>query len=220
MKKTPLSSTFLCFNNTTINIHHIIIKHNNSKSKKQLNECFVAPPGLAFQGGDVPALGSSIDSLRCRSLPVLFHLRTDVWKAWTTPISSEDRAIVQVETLETLMVWTLILPAAPCGEGGGVAEAHNTLDRDNLADGYLLYRAAALLSPEPFRGTLRPEKLLEAFAPGSDGAVTNASQIWIKRSSLLKAFSNSSRVFPGRRPHGRRGAPERPRRYRSSGKER
>ena len=105
-------------------------------------------------------------------------------------ISSEDRAIVQVETLETLMVWFNQSFQQRLAEEDGRGEAHNTLDHDNLADGYLLYRAAALLSPEHFPRDDGAKKLLEAFAPGSDGAVTNASQMWIKRSSLLKAFSN------------------------------
>ena len=105
-------------------------------------------------------------------------------------ISSEDRAIVQLETLETLMVWFNQSFQERLAEEDGRGEAHNTLGHDNLADGYLLYRAAALLSPEHFPRDDGAKKLLEAFAPGSDGAVGNASQMWIKRSSLLKAFSN------------------------------
>ena len=65
-------------------------------------------------------------------------------------ISSEDRAIVQVETLETLMVWFNQSFQQRLAEEDGRGEAHNTLDHDNLANGHLLYRAAALLSPEHF----------------------------------------------------------------------
>ena len=71
-------------------------------------------------------------------------------------ISSEDRAIVQLETLETLMVWFNQSFQERLAEEDGRGEAHNTLGHDNLADGYLLYRAAALLSPSTFRGTMGP----------------------------------------------------------------
>ena len=75
-------------------------------------------------------------------------------------LTSEDNAIVQVETLETLIVWFNKSFQEDLSNNNN-NDANTTLNHINLADGYLLYQAGNLLSPEHFPQDDTTNKLIQ-----------------------------------------------------------
>ena len=102
-------------------------------------------------------------------------------------LTSEDNAIVQVEILETLIVWFNKSFQEDLSNNNN-NDANTTLNHINLADGYLLYQAGNLLSPEHFPQDDTTNKLIQTLMDNSNDNNTS-SQMWIKKSSLLKTFS-------------------------------
>ena len=107
-------------------------------------------------------------------------------------LTSEDNAIVQVETLETLIVWfNKSFQEDLSNNNNNDDDVNTTLNHINLADGYLLYQAGNLLSPEHFPQDDTTNKLIQTLMDNSNSNNDNntSSQMWIKKSSLLKTFS-------------------------------
>ena len=102
-------------------------------------------------------------------------------------LTSEDNAIVQVEILETLIVWFNKSFQEDLSNNNN-DDVNTTLNHINLADGYLLYQAGNLLSPEHFPQDDTTNKLIQTLMDNSNDNNTS-SQMWIKKSSLLKTFS-------------------------------
>ena len=109
-------------------------------------------------------------------------------------LTSEDNAIVQVETLETLIVWfnkSFQEDLSNNNNNDDDDDVNTTLNHINLADGYLLYQAGNLLPPEHFPQDDTTNKLIQTLMDSSNSNDDNntSSQMWIKKSSLLKTFS-------------------------------
>jgi phage shock protein A len=111
-------------------------------------------------------------------------------------LTLDDDALIQIETLETLIVWfnkSFQDELVASSDATTTTNNNNTtLTHLNLADGFLLYQAGTILSPEHFpQEDENTNKLVQALMESnSTTGNTNApSQMWIKRSSLLKLFS-------------------------------
>ena len=103
-------------------------------------------------------------------------------------LTSEDNAIVQVEILETLIVWFNKSFQEDLSNNNNDDDVNTALNHINLADGYLLYQAGNLLSPEHFPQDDTTNKLIQTLMDNNNDNNTS-SQMWIKKSSLLKTFS-------------------------------
>eukprot|EP00943_MAST-04B_sp_MAST-4B-sp1_P005911 g5911.t1 len=106
-------------------------------------------------------------------------------------LTLDDEALIQIETLETLIVWfNKSFQDELVANSDNTTATNTTLTHLNLADGFLLYQAGTLLSPEHFpQDNENTNKLVQALMESNSTTGNTNTQMWIKRSSLLKLFS-------------------------------